>query len=504
MHDHRVKFLLNHKASFESIFDALPALVYCKDIEGRIVCVNEAFVAQFNMKKSDFEGQLVKDLFPRAAGHLMRNDMDIIETGIPQKKMCLSYETPAGQRWAHTYKFPFRDTDGTIIGIIGYASDITEIKQMQDELEQSEQKFRNFFETARDCIYITALDGTILEFNEAAVEMFGYGSKEELMQVPVQDLYKNPEDRTRLQAQIAQEGMADRFPIDLLRKDGTVIHSLITALPVKDANDRICGYQGTVDDVTELKKAEAQKNLLEAELRQAQKMEAIAKLSGGIAHDFNNLLFTIMGSIELAQGFTDTGQAKQLDRAYRACLEAKQLIRRFLELSESAPASKSKGSIAELIQQALGPRIDVSDRIHYEIQISGGLYRAAFVYDQMLQVMENLLSNAESALPEGGTITVAAKNIELAGGILDKGKSLAPGKYVKIDVADTGVGIPEDQIDKIFDPYFSTHKNPSNKGQGLGLTTVYAAMKRHKGGIAVNSEPGVGTTVTLYLPASEV
>ncbi len=504
MHDHRVKILLNHKASFESIFDALPALIYCKDTDGRIVCVNEAFVAQFNMKKADFEGQLAKDLFPRAAGHLMRNDMDIIETGIPQKKMYLSYETPAGQRWAHTYKFPFRDTDGTIIGIIGYATDITEIKQMQDELEQSEQKYRNFFETARDCIYITALDGTILEFNDAAVEMFGYESKEELTQVPVQDLYKNSEDRIRLQDQIAREGMADRFPVDMLRKNGSVIHGLITALPIKDANDRICGYQGTVHDVTELKKAEAQRNLLEAELRQAQKMEAVAKLSGGIAHDFNNLLFTIMGSIELAQSFTDTGQAKQLDRAYRACLEAKQLIRRFLELSESPLALKSRGSITELIQHALGPRIDTSDRIHYEIQIAGGLYRSAFVYDQMLQVMENLLSNAESALAEGGTITVAAKNIELAVGLLDKGKSLAPGKYVEIDVSDTGVGIPADQIDKIFDPYFSTQNKPSSKGQGLGLTTVYATIKRHKGGITVDSKPGEGTTVTLYLPAAEV
>jgi PAS domain S-box-containing protein len=503
MYDHRVKILLNHKASLESIFDELPALIYCKDIQGRIVCVNETFAAKFHMRKEDFEGKYVKALFPRAAGHLMRNDTDIIETGVPQKRMFLSYETPEGERWAHTYKFPFRDTDGTVIGIIGYATDITEIKQMQDELERSEQKYRNFFETARDCIYITALDGTILEFNEAAVEMFGYGSKEDLMRVPVQELYKNPEDRKSLQARIAREGVADRFPTDLLRKDGSVIHALITALPVKDANNRICGYQGTIHDVTELKKAEAEKNLLEAELRQAQKMEAVAKLSGGIAHDFNNLLFTIMGSIELAQGFTDTGQAKQLDRAYRACLEAKQLIRRFLELSASPPASKSRGSISELIQHALGPRINASEQIHYEIQIAGGLYRVAFVYDQILQVMDNLLSNAENALNDGGIITVTANNIELAQGLLDKGKSLAPGKYVKIDVSDNGVGIPADQIDQIFDPYFSTHKNPSSKGQGLGLTTVYATIKRHKGDITVNSEPGVGTTVTLYLPAAD-
>ncbi|MFP4533752.1 MAG: PAS domain S-box protein [Desulfobacterales bacterium] len=503
MHASRLKALLSHKASLESILDALPALIYCKNTEGLIVCVNEAFAAQFNMKKADFEGKRVKDLFPRIAGHLMRNDADIIETGTPQKRMFLFYETPDGERWAHTYKFPFRDTDGTIIGVIGYATDITEIKQMQDELKQSEQKYRNFFETALDCIYITALDGTILEFNDVALDIFGYTSKEEFRQVPVQHLYKNQEDRKRLQDQVARDGMANRFPVDLLRKDGSVVHALITVLPVKDADGRICGYQGTIHDVTELKEAEAQKNLLEAELRQAQKMEAVAKLSGGIAHDFNNLLFTIMGSIELAQSFTDTGQAKQLDRAYRACLEAKQLIRRFLELSERPPAAKSKGSIAEMIQHALSSRIDTSDRIHYELQIAGGLYRAAFVYDQMLQVMENLLSNAKNALVDGGTITVAAKNIELEKDLLDKGKPLAPGKYVKIDVSDTGVGIPADQIDKIFDPYFSTQKNPASKGQGLGLTTVYATINRHKGGITVDSTPEKGTTVTIYLPASE-
>lgn len=504
MHAPRVKTLLAHKASFESVLDALPALIYCKDTEGCIVCVNEAFAAQFNMKKADFEGKMVKDLFSRTAAHLMRNDADIIATGTPQKRMFLSYETPDGKRWAHTYKFPFRDTDGTIIGVIGYATDITEIKQMQDELQQREQKYRNFFETALDCIYITALDGSILETNDAALEMFGYATKDELMGVSVQNLYKNQEDRKRLQAKIERDGMADRFPVDLLRKDGSVVHALITALPIKDASGEIFGYQGTVHDVTELKEAEAQKNLLEAELRQAQKMEAVAKLSGGIAHDFNNLLFTIMGSIELAQSFRDTPQAKQLDRAYRACLEAKQLIRRFLELSERPPSLKSRGSIAEMVQHALSSRIDASDRIHYKIQIAGGLYRADFVYDQMLQVMENLLSNAENALTDGGTITVTARNIELESGLLDSGKFLAPGKYVKISVSDNGMGIPEDQIDKIFDPYFSTHKNPANKGQGLGLTTVYATIKRHKGGITVESTPGEGTTVTFYLPAAEV
>ncbi|MFP4226389.1 MAG: ATP-binding protein, partial [Desulfobacterales bacterium] len=112
-------------------------------------------------------------------------------------------------------------------------------------------------------------------------------------------------------------------------------------------------------------------------------------------------------------------------------------------------------------------------------------------------------SNAKNALVDGGTITVAAKNIELEKDLLDKGKPLAPGKYVKIDVSDTGVGIPADQIDKIFDPYFSTQKNPASKGQGLGLTTVYATINRHKGGITVDSTPEKGTTVTIYLPASE-
>src|SRR6056297_2068598 len=495
MQNDPAKTLLSHKACLESLFDKLPALIYCKDTQGRIVCVNDALAASFHMTKADFEGKFTKDFPPQATGQLLADDANIIRTGNAEENMFLPYETPDGQRWAYAYKFPFRDMDGTIIGIIGFAMDVTELKRMQTELKRNEEKYRNFFETTKDCVYITTLDGTILEFNNAALEMFGYESKEQLKAVPVQDLYKDPQDRKRLQEKIARDGMVDKLPIVMRRKNDQLMHVQITALPLKDDNGDIYGYQGTIHDITALEKVEAQQKMLEAELRQAQKMEAVAKLSGGIAHDFNNLLFTIMGSIELAQSFTDTGQAKQLDRAYRACLEAKQLIRRFLELSESPLALKSRGSITELIQHALGPRIDTSDRIHYEIQIAGGLYRSAFVYDQMLQVMENLLSNAESALAEGGTITVAAKNIELAVGLLDKGKTLAPGKYVEIDVADTGVGIPADQIDKIFDPYFSTQNNPSSKGQGLGLTTVYATIKRHKGGITVDSKPGEGTTV---------
>lgn len=502
MQNHPAKILLSQKVSLESIFDTLPALIYCKDTEDRIICVNEALAAAFHMTKADFEGKLIKEILPQAPGHLMENDAEILRTGVPEKSMFLSYETPDGERWAHAYKFPFRDTDGTIIGIIGFAMDITELKQVQRELKRSEEKYRNFFETAKDCIYITALDGTILELNDAAVEMFGYESKEELIAVPVQDLYKNPEDRDKMRQEILRDGMVDKFPVDMKRKDGQVIHVLITALPLKDDGGRMWGYQGTIHDVTELEKAEAQQKLLEAELRQAQKMEAVAKLSGGIAHDFNNLLFTIMGSIEMAQSSEGDDQTKQLDRAYRACLEAKQLIRRFLVLSENAPSDNSRGSIVEMIQRATDPRVISSGRIHYEIQVAGGLYRVAFVYDQLLQVMENLLSNAENALVNGGTITVAAKNVELDGDMLELGKSLAPGRYVKISVSDNGVGIPEDQIDKIFDPYFSTHKSPSSKGQGLGLTTVYATVKRHKGDILVDSRPGEGTTVSIYLPAA--
>ncbi len=502
MQNQPAKFLLSQNASLETIFDAIPALIYCKDMEDRFICVNESFAACFHMTKADFEGKRTKDLLPEGAKHLMQNDADIIKTDIPEKSRFLTYETPGGERWAHVYKYPFKDKDGVTIGVIGFIIDITEFKQTFDELKRSEEKYRNYVKTARDCIYITALDGTILEFNDATLETFGYESEEELMVVPVQDLYKNPEDRDKLQQKVAREGMAVKYPIDLKRKDGQVIHALITAMPLKDDHGRLYGYQGTIHDVTELKKARAQQSLLEAELLQAHKMEAVAKLSGGISHDFNNLLFTIMGSIELAMSYKDSDKIKQLDRAYRACLEAKQLIRRFLELSENAPASKFRGSIADLIQNAVNPRIILSDRIQYEIQICGGLYRVAFVYDQLLHAMQNLLSNAEEAVLDGGTITVAANNVEVGKDMLNLRKSLAPGKYVKISVSDDGVGISEDKIDKIFDPYFSTHQHPASRGQGLGLTTVYATVKRHKGDILVDSTPGKGTTVSMYLPAA--
>jgi len=501
MQNDPAKTLLSHKASLESLFDKLPALIYCKDTQGRIVCVNDALAASFHMTKADFEGKFTTDFPPQATGQLLADDANIIRTGNAEENMFLPYETPDGQRWAYAYKFPFRDMDGTIIGIIGFAMDVTELKRMQTELKRNEEKYRNFFETTKDCVYITTLDGTILEFNNAALEMFGYESKEQLKAVPVQDLYKDPQDRKRLQEKIARDGMVDKLPIVMRRKNDQLMHVQITALPLKDDNGDIYGYQGTIHDITALEKVEAQQKMLEAELRQAQKMEAVAKLSGGIAHDFNNLLFTIMGSIEMSQSFTGKEQGKQLDRAYRACLEAKQLIRRFLELSENAPATNSQGSIVELIQRATDSRVALSDRIYYEIQIEGGLYRVAFVYDQLLQALENLLSNAENALTDEGTIKVAAENVELNETLLDLGKSLAPGKYVKISVSDNGVGIPKDKLDKIFDPYFSTHKQPSNKGQGLGLTTVYATVKRHKGDIRVDSEPGKGTTFSIYLPA---
>jgi len=231
-------------------------------------------------------------------------------------------------------------------------------------------------------------------------------------------------------------------------------------------------------------------------------MRAVTSLAGGIAHDFNNLLFAIMGNIEMAQHFSGTSQAARLDRAYQSCLEAKQLIRRFLEMAESDWIGKQTRPIADMIQQAVNTRLQESARIQYKIKLSGGLYSASYAYDQMLQVMANILSNAEQAIPGGGTITVSAENVAVQDELLTGPTPLRPGKYLKISIADTGIGIPADILDRIFDPYFTTRREPASRGHGLGLTTVMAVVKRHKGNISVESVPGKGTIVTLYLPAA--
>ena len=236
---------------------------------------------------------------------------------------------------------------------------------------------------------------------------------------------------------------------------------------------------------------------VEEELLRAQKLESLGTMAGGIAHDFNNLLASVLGNIQLAKlDIPQTDQVyRQLTEAEQASLRARDLTQQLLTFAKGGTPVKSVTSVAALIRETAGFTLRGSS-VRYDLQIPDELWPIEADEVQMTQVVNNLLINADQAMPNGGTITVKCEDIMLDAAAFP---SLAAGKYVKVTITDRGTGIPQEHIAKVFDPYFTTKQ----RGSGLGLAVTYSIVKNHGGHISLESVLGKGTTFHLYLPATD-
>lgn len=270
--------------------------------------------------------------------------------------------------------------------------------------------------------------------------------------------------------------------------DGTVHRAI--ASPIMNREGQVEYVVEVISDITDWIR-------MEERVRNAQKLESIGTLAGGIAHDFNNLLSSILGNIGFVKMMLDPDDRKYhlIQLAERSCTEAAELSSRLLTFSSGGAPLMQKLSIQELMKDSAeltlsGTGITVSFNIQQDI--------SPVVADrvQMMQVFNNIFTNAREAMPDGGAIEVFAENIVLTG---DEGTVPLTGKYVRIEIRDNGEGIPEDLIERIFDPYFTTKDMSARKGQGLGLSICHSIIKRHNGTITVRSAPGKGTAFTIIL-----
>ncbi len=243
--------------------------------------------------------------------------------------------------------------------------------------------------------------------------------------------------------------------------------------------------------------AEVSRRRIEEQLLQARKMETMSLLAGGIAHDFNNLLMGILGNLSLARGLTDPNnrQAHLLGEAEKAVDRAKRLTQQLLTLSKGGAPLRKATDIEALIRESVELTLSGSS-VSADYRIADDLWAADADPGQIGQVMENLTINAVQAMPGGGLIRITADNVTLSE---DSGSAPTPGKYVRVQVRDDGIGIPLEHQSRIFDPYFTT----KDRGSGLGLTTCYAIVNKHEGLLGVESAPDRGATFTIHLPAHE-
>lgn len=274
----------------------------------------------------------------------------------------------------------------------------------------------------------------------------------------------------------------------ILWPDGSERIVFDRAIPFCDENGTLLKYTGTTVDITDYKK-------VEEEIRKAQKLESLAHLAGGIAHDFNNLLGGIFGYIELAKGEPEEiSDECYLEKALSTIDRARSLTGQLLTFAKGGEPMKKLDRLTPFIEETARFALSGSN-VACRFTLSHDLWACNFDRNQIGQIIDNIVINAQQAMPEGGTVEMSAENIHLA----EKAHStLHDGNYVKVAIKDHGIGIPKEILPKIFDPFFTTKA----KGHGLGLATSYSIIKRHGGCIEVESEPGKGSTFTFYLPAS--
>ncbi len=384
---------------------------------------------------------------------------------------------------------PLKNSRGELVGGVELVRDITDQKRMEEDLRASVKLYRLLFESNPHPMWVYDLETLgFLAVNDAAIRHYGY-SREDFLSMTIKDI-RPPEDIPRLIENVSKvtDGLDEAGIWRHIKKDGSVIDVEITSHTLDFGGRR--AELVLALDVTERRR-------LEAEARKAQRLESLGMLAGGLAHDFNNLLTGIIGNISLANLYAkaDSEVRERLIEAEKAAFRARDLTQQLLTFSRGGAPIKKTSSLRDLIRDSVSFALS-GRRSKCEFEIPDDLWHAELDEAQIGQVIYNIILNADQAMPEGGTIRVACENTVVSP---SDGISLRPGRYVKISIADRGVGIQREHIGKIFDPYFTTKQ----RGRGLGLAISYSIVKRHEGYIYVESEKGKGSVFHVYLPASD-
>ena len=398
---------------------------------------------------------------------------------------------------------PFAGSKGEAVGGVGIIEDISERKQAEDALRKSEEKYRLLVENAQEAIFV-AQDGKLRFANERTCELTGYRA-EELVHLPFQSLIHQEDQQMVVDRHFKRmQGLSPEavYTFRVLHRSGSVRWTELKSVAIEwEARPATLNF---LSDVTEKRQAEAVREKLQRQLRQAQKMEALGTLTGGVAHDFNNILSIIMGYTELVQNEIPEYHpaSKGLNEIKTASLRARDVIRQLLTFSRKDEEAQSVQDLGLIIKEGMRMmHSTIPASIEIRESISRELPKVAANPTHMHQLIVNLCKNAADAMLEkGGVLAVNLEAVTLSEISADQDTDLAPGEYVKLTVGDTGCGISADQLERIFDPYFTTKE--VDKGTGLGLSVVLGIVKSHGGAIHVHSIQGEGTRFDIFFPVA--
>lgn len=459
--------------------------------DGTFIDVNESFLSLYGFNRDEVTGvsSLKLEIWP------LPSDRERFVSALSRKGSLrdrdVTITTRRGEKRLASMSATLIDLGGEQ-HVLTVLNDITERKTVEEALRESEEKYRLLFSSVSDAIIIFYVSGLeIIDANSSALDLYRY-SIDELRGMKITDLSESPEDSRIEMIRQMTESDKNVLPQNHRRKDGSVFPVEVSG-GIFTLNQREIGI-AMARDITRRKQ-------LEEELVRTQKFEAIGILAGGIAHDFNNLLTAISGNVALGKMI-----ANPEDELYENLLEiekasnlAKDLSFQLLHFGRLSKPVIDTVPMDDILRYT-AEKLSRPENVSISIDISEALLPARIDAGQIQRVIGHILANAVEAMPDGGEVRIVADNFSIES---RHEMPVKAGRYLRISISDRGIGIPPENLPRVFDPYYTTKTTYAEKGMGLGLSLAYSIIKRHHGHITIDSAVNAGTTVVLYLPAAE-
>ncbi|MEE4137349.1 MAG: PAS domain S-box protein [Desulforhopalus sp.] len=505
--------LRERESLFKTLVNTIPDLIWLKDANGVYLSCNKKFEPFFGASEAEILGKTDYDFVDKDQADFFReNDLKAIAAGGPiSKEEQITFADDGHVAFLDTIKTPMFGSDGKLIGVLGIGRDITERRQAEEALRESEQKYRALVKGVPCGIVVHADDSSIEFANSEALRLLGLTWEQILGKVAIDPAW----------CFVRENGSplpVEEYPVSRVLRTKTAFTGKIIGVLLPDRDDptwALCNAYPHFNEeaqllqvivsfynITELKNAENERQKLQEQLQQAQKMESVGRLAGGVAHDFNNMLGVIFGHTEMA--LEDVDPAAPLSASLQAIQHAAErsaaLTRQLLAFARKQTVAPKVVDLNETVEGMLKMlRRLIGEDIELFWQPGEDLPPVKVDPAQLDQLLANLCVNARDAIAGVGRITIKTDtNIFDVAYCTDR-PGFLPGEYLLLEVSDNGCGMDQSILNQIFEPFFTTKEQ--GKGTGLGLASVFGMVKQNNGFINVYSEPGQGTTFKIYLPA---
>lgn len=498
------KALAESENRYRMLFEhAAEGIVVVNINSGKIMYANPAICKLLGYSEKELTNMVVRDIHPKEKLRAVLNKFKTMTQG--EKR--LAQNIPCVRKDGSIIYVNINSAQVEIDGIgciVGFFQDITQRVNTEAALRESEERYRNILTSIEEGYFEVDLAGNFTFFNDAVCNIFGY-HPDELMGMNNRQ-YTRPQTAKKMLMtfnKVYRTGKSARVTnYEIITKTGSKKILEVSASLIKDAANIPIGFRGLLRDATQRIKGEKEKKRIASQIQQAQKMEAIGTLAGGIAHDFNNLLMGFQGNISLMLLDLDEDHpyCEYLKNMESYVIRGSELTRQILGFARRGKFQVKTTNLNDLLEKSA----DMFSRTKKEISIhkkfQEDLWPVEVDRGQFEQVLLNLFVNSWQAMPGGGNLYLETQNVQLEENY-EKPYEIVPGPYVRISVADTGIGMDKEIQQRIFEPFFTT--KAVGRGTGLGLASAYGIIKNHNGIIDVYSEISHGTSFKIYLPASE-